>query len=259
MWRSRSFHIFGATTTNARSALWTILDSCTVIAAWPGSHSAVPPSLSVGLCVSCPLQCGSSMVMNGSSSLCSGSSSLASYSYHCCVDWGGAEKEKDEVIHKRLDCYFIFSAVNNNVTFHLCEAADCRQRLQEQWFVLRKARHEGFCMEPVHSHTYISILTLIWDQKQMEGLNASKPRCDKTVWDRNLKKRRSCKYLDCFGLKIIRSKLLLYIFVRRPHATLHLRVDFPPESLTCFISVKLPPAALCAGSYIPQYGERLEH
>lgn len=73
--------------------------------------------------------------------------------------WGGAEKEKDEVIHKRLDCYFIFSAVNNNVTFHLCEAADCQQRLQEQWFVLRKARHEGFCMEPVRSHTYISVLT----------------------------------------------------------------------------------------------------
>lgn len=68
------------------------------------------------------------MVMNGSSSLCSGSSSLASYSYHCCVDWGGAEKGKDEVLHKRLDCYFIFSAVNNNVTFHLCEAADCQQR-----------------------------------------------------------------------------------------------------------------------------------
>lgn len=72
---------------------------------------------------------------------------------------GGTEKEKDEVIHKRLDCYFIFSAVNNNVTFHLCEAADCQQRLQEQWFVLRKAHHGGFCMEPVHSHTNISVLT----------------------------------------------------------------------------------------------------
>lgn len=176
MWRSRSFHIFGATTTNARSALWTILDSCTVIAAWPGSHSAVPPSLSVGLCVSCPLQCGSSMVMNGSSSLCSGSSSLASYSYHCCVDWGGAEKEKDEVIHKRLDCYFIFSAVNNNVTFHLCEAADCQQRLQEQWFVLQKARLSwgvlyGACtLTHIHQRPHWSEIRNRWKVWMLQSL-----------------------------------------------------------------------------------------